>query len=172
MVAGGNPLSRWFTGRKARGKPVPAPGDSESQEIGDILKVVAAIAEQTNLLVANATTGAARSSVAAEATELAQETARATGDLTAKVTDVQSEAARAAHAITQISQAIEQINDLQTTIASAIEEQTTANEISRNASPPVTAESHRAGVEEARAAATELARMSSDLQKLVSQFRP
>jgi methyl-accepting chemotaxis protein len=124
--------------------------------------------------------------VASEVKELAQETARATGDITAKVTNIQADASRAAHAITQISQVIEQINDLQTTIASAVEEQTaTTNEISRNIAQAATgsgeiaaniiavanaADSSRAGLDEARTAATDLARMSGDLQKLVAQF--
>ena len=86
-----------------------------------------------------------------------------------------------------LSRVIEQINDLQTTIASAVEEQTaTTNEISRNIAQAATgsgeiagnitavanaADSTRAGVDDARAAATALARMSGDLQKLVTQFR-
>jgi methyl-accepting chemotaxis protein len=168
---------------------------ASSNEIGDVLKVITAIAEQTNLLALNATIEAARAGdagkgfavVASEVKELAQETARATGDITAKVTNIQSDASRAAQAITQISEVIQQINDLQTTIASAVEEQTaTTNEISRNIAQAATgsgeiaanitavataADSTRAGVEEARTAAADLARMSSDLQKLVMQFQ-
>ncbi|MFI7542001.1 methyl-accepting chemotaxis protein [Actinoplanes sp. NPDC049599] len=168
---------------------------ASSAEIGDVLKVITAIAAQTNLLALNATIEAARAGdagkgfavVASEVKDLAQETARATGDITAKVTNIQADAARAAQAINQISGVIQQINDLQTTIASAVEEQTaTTNEISRNISQAATgseeiaanitavataADSTRAGVEEARIAAADLARMSSDLQTLVTQFR-
>jgi methyl-accepting chemotaxis protein len=168
---------------------------ASSNEIGDVLKVITAIAEQTNLLALNATIEAARAGdagkgfavVASEVKDLAQETARATDDITAKVTNIQSDAAKAAHAITQITQVIEQINSLQTTIASAVEEQTaTTNEMSRNITQAATgsgeiaanitavataADSTRAGVTEARTAAAELARMSTDLQKLVLQFQ-
>jgi methyl-accepting chemotaxis protein len=168
---------------------------TSSNEIGDVLKVITAIAEQTNLLALNATIEAARAGdagkgfavVASEVKDLAQETARATGDITAKVTNIQSDATKAAHAITQITQVIEQISDLQTTIASAVEEQTaTTNEMSRNIAQAATgsgaiaaritavataASSTRAGVEEARVAAAELASMSSDLQRLVTQFQ-
>ena len=168
---------------------------TSSNQIGDVLKAITAIAEQTNLLALNATIEAARAGdagkgfavVASEVKDLAQETARATGDITAKITNIQSDAAKAAHAITQITQVIEQINNLQTTIASAVEEQTaTTNEMARNISQAANgsgdiaanitavanaAASTRAGVEEARTAAAELARMSTDLQKLVLQFQ-
>ena len=168
---------------------------ASSNEIGDVLKVITAIAEQTNLLALNATIEAARAGdagkgfavVASEVKDLAQETARATGDITAKVTNIQSDATKAAHAITQITQVIEQINSLQTTIASAVEEQTaTTNEMSRNVSQAAigsgeiaasisavatAADSTRDGLEEARTAAGELARMSANLQKLVLQFQ-
>jgi methyl-accepting chemotaxis protein len=168
---------------------------ASSNEIGDVLKVITAIAEQTNLLALNATIEAARAGdagkgfavVASEVKDLAQETARATGDITAKVTNIQSDATKAATAINQITQVIEQINSLQTTIASAVEQQTaTTNEMSRNVAQAASgsgeiaasitavataADSTRSGVEEARTAAVELARMSSDLQKLVTQFQ-
>jgi len=168
---------------------------ASSNEIGDVLKVITAIAQQTNLLALNATIEAARAGdagkgfavVASEVKDLAQETARATGDITAKVTNIQSDATKAAHAITQITDVIEQINNLQTTIASAVEEQTaTTNEMSRNISQAATgsgeiaasitavataASSTREGVDEARTASADLARMSTDLQQLVNQFQ-
>jgi methyl-accepting chemotaxis protein len=168
---------------------------ASSNEIGDVLKVITAIAEQTNLLALNATIEAARAGdagkgfavVASEVKDLAQETARATGDITAKVTNIQSDATKATHAIVQITQVIEQINSLQTTIASAVEEQTaTTNEMARNIAQAATgsgeiaanitsvanaADSTRAGVEEARTAAADLARMSTELQTLVLQFQ-
>jgi len=168
---------------------------ASSNEIGDVLKVITAIAQQTNLLALNATIEAARAGdagkgfavVASEVKDLAQETARATGDITAKITNIQSDATKAAHAITQITDVIEQINNLQTTIASAVEEQTaTTNEMSRNISQAATgsgeiaasitavataASSTREGVDEARTASADLARMSTDLQQLVNQFQ-
>jgi methyl-accepting chemotaxis protein len=101
-----------------------------SQEIGDVVKVITSIAEQTNLLALNATIEAARAGeagkgfavVAGEVKDLAQETAKATKDIAGRV-----------DAIGEISHTVQEINDLQMTIASAVEEQTaTTNEMSRS----------------------------------------
>jgi methyl-accepting chemotaxis protein len=114
-----------------------------STEIGDIVKAITAIAEQTNLLALNATIEAARAGeagkgfavVASDVKELAQETATATEDITAKIMAIQQTAANASHAIARIETVMEQINENQTTIAAAVEEQSaTTPEISRNVS--------------------------------------
>ncbi|MCL3859913.1 methyl-accepting chemotaxis protein [Actinotalea sp. K2] len=106
-------------------------GDSSAQ-IGSVVKVITAIAEQTNLLALNATIEAARAGdagkgfavVAGEVKELAQETARATGDISARVEAIQGAVLQAAGEIGRISEIIGRINDYQTTIAGAVEEQT------------------------------------------------
>ncbi|WP_238489315.1 methyl-accepting chemotaxis protein [Actinoplanes flavus] len=112
-----------------------------SSEISDVVKVITAIAEQTNLLALNATIEAARAGesgkgfavVAGEVKELAQETARATDDITRRVQAIQVDTGGAVDAIAKISEIIAQINDFQLTIASAVEEQTaTTNEMNRN----------------------------------------
>ncbi|WP_311774237.1 MULTISPECIES: methyl-accepting chemotaxis protein [unclassified Nostoc] len=101
----------------------------------------AAIAGQTNLLALNATIEAARAGdagrgfavVANEVKELAKQTANATEDISQRIEAIQTDTTSAVQAITQITDIINQINDFQSTIASAIEEQTTTtNEISRN----------------------------------------
>ena len=89
-------------------------------------------------------------------------------------------------AIQQISEVINQINDISNTIASAVEEQTaTANEMSRNVPRPPrgreklprtllgapSGSKHHAGRHNAQQAASELARMAAELQQLVSQFK-
>ncbi|QDG51306.1 methyl-accepting chemotaxis protein [Persicimonas caeni] len=112
-----------------------------SREIGKVIKVITSIAEQTNLLALNATIEAARAGeagkgfavVANEVKELAKETAAATDDIGAKIATIQENTDDAVKAIDQITEIIGQINDLQSAIASAVEEQTaTTNEISRS----------------------------------------
>ncbi|WP_066582427.1 methyl-accepting chemotaxis protein [Cellulomonas timonensis] len=106
-------------------------GDSSAQ-IGSVVKLISAIAEQTNLLALNATIEAARAGeagkgfavVAGEVKELAQETARATGDISSRVEAIQGAVTRAAGEIGQISAIIGRIDDFQGSLAGAVEEQT------------------------------------------------
>ncbi|MGY2083280.1 methyl-accepting chemotaxis protein [Blastococcus sp. SYSU DS0539] len=169
-------------------------GDS-SQEIATVIKLINGIAEQTNLLALNATIEAARAGeagkgfavVASEVKELAQETARATEDISKRVEAIQADTAGAVEAISRISTVIGEINDFQATIAAAVEEQTaTTNEMNRNVAEAASGTqgiaaaisglaagtqetNHR--VEEAQRAAAELARMSGELQDAVSRFQ-
>jgi methyl-accepting chemotaxis protein len=168
-------------------------GDS-SAEIGNVIKVITAIAEQTNLLALNATIEAARAGemgkgfavVASEVKDLAQETAKATEDIGNRVAAIQADTAGAVAAIGEISEIIGRINDFQTTIASAVEEQTvTTSEMTRNVAEAASAGSHVAstitevaasverttvGVGEANRAAGRLADMSGDLRRIVDRF--
>jgi methyl-accepting chemotaxis protein len=169
-------------------------GDS-SAEIGNVIKVITSIAEQTNLLALNATIEAARAGemgkgfavVASEVKDLAQETSRATEDISRRVEAIQSDTSGAVAAIEEISIVIQRISDFQTTIASAVEEQTaTTAEMNRSVTEASggtgeiaqnitgVAEAARMtsqGVAETRQASADLARMSTELSSLVSTFR-
>lgn len=112
-----------------------------SNQIGQVIKVISSIAQQTNLLALNATIEAARAGeagkgfavVANEVKELARQTAKATEEISQKIAAIQSSTGVAVQAIETIGGRISKINEIATTIASAVEEQTAAtNEISRN----------------------------------------
>jgi methyl-accepting chemotaxis protein len=112
-----------------------------SQEIGQVVKVITSIAQQTNLLALNATIEAARAGeagkgfavVANEVKELARQTAKATEEISNKITGVQGDTSSAVQAIKEIADVIGKISEISTTIAGAVEEQNAATgEISRN----------------------------------------
>jgi methyl-accepting chemotaxis protein len=112
-----------------------------SREVGDIVQLITNIAEQTNLLALNATIEAARAGaagkgfavVATEVKDLAQETAQATADITAKISAIQEMTNGTAAAIASITEVIAQIDDGQRMIAAAVEQQSATTELmSRN----------------------------------------
>ncbi len=165
-----------------------------SAEIGNVIKVITSIAQQTNLLALNATIEAARAGeagkgfavVANEVKELAKQTAQATEEISQKIEAIQTDTQGAVQAISQIGSIIGQINDIQGTIATAVEEQTsTTSEIARNVHEAAkgsseiaeniskvahAADNTSAGARESQTATEELSKMSNTLKGIVSQF--
>jgi len=109
--------------------------------IGDVVELINTIAGQTNLLALNATIEAARAGdagrgfavVASEVKALAEQTAKATGEIGQQISGIQAATQESVNAIKDISSTIERLSEISSTIAAAVEEQGAATqEISRN----------------------------------------
>ncbi|WP_433204061.1 methyl-accepting chemotaxis protein [Dactylosporangium sp. CS-047395] len=169
-------------------------GESSTQ-IVDVVKVISGIAEQTNLLALNATIEAARAGksgkgfavVAGEVKELAQQTARATDDVTSRVAAIRADTDGAVAAINAITEAIGRVSEFQRAIAAAVQEQTaTTDAMQRNvrhaaeASGAIVADidgvsssvaTAQHAVETSRSAAARLNASAAALSSLVGRFR-
>ena len=166
-----------------------------SAEIGQVIKVITSIAQKTDLLALNATVEAARAGevgagfavVANEVKELAKQTATATEDISKKIATIQVDAKGAVEAIKTISGIIDQVNQISSTIATAVEEQSaTTSEMSRNLTEAAkgsgevaqnihgvaeAAQNTSHGATDSQKAAQSLAQMSTQLRELVGQFK-
>ncbi|HEY0329946.1 MAG TPA: HAMP domain-containing methyl-accepting chemotaxis protein [Rhodopseudomonas sp.] len=114
---------------------------SAAARIGDVVELINTIAGQTNLLALNATIEAARAGdagrgfavVASEVKALAEQTAKATGEIGQQITGIQAATQESVNAINEISDTIGRMSEISSMIASAVEEQGAATqEISRN----------------------------------------
>ena len=168
---------------------------TSSQEIGEVIKVINGIAEQTNLLALNATIEAARAGeagkgfavVANEVKELANQTAKATGEITGKIQTIQSDVGGAVTSIGNVGKVIDEINGISTTIASAVEEQTaTTGEMTRNvtdaakgsesisenlASLAKAVSATKQGAGDTQIASANLSKMAGELRNLIEDLK-
>ncbi|MET8153263.1 methyl-accepting chemotaxis protein [Actinoplanes sp. NPDC049668] len=168
---------------------------SSSAEIGSVINTITSIAAQTNLLALNATIEAARAGesgkgfavVAGEVKDLAQETAKATEDISHRVQAIQTDTERAIAAIAEIGEIISRVNGLQATIASAVEEQSaTTSEMNRSVGYAAAGgariagnveglagatEATARGVEDSQQAAAQLAELTKELDAMIGRFR-
>jgi methyl-accepting chemotaxis protein len=180
-----------------------------AKEIGSVVELIRGIADQTNLLALNATIEAASAGeagkgfavVANEVKELARQSAQATGKIAQQVEAMQTNTDTAMKAIEEITQIIEQVSHISSTIAAAVEEQSAttkeiaktvsgvsnaSNEIAKNIQQSaqganavsqniqgVSATSRQvaAGATQTNASAQELARIAAKLKEIVAQFK-
>lgn len=168
---------------------------SDSDDIGDIVKIINTIAQQTNLLALNATIEAARAGdmgrgfavVAGEVKDLSRETTGAVDNIIHKIEAIQNSSKEVTEAVLQLSDFIHQVHEISTAIASAIEEQTattgmiaqnisettqSSQEITQTMADVAAATQQVSGqTVHMQEAAEELAGLAGQLRKLVKTFQ-
>ncbi|MBT5191680.1 MAG: PAS domain-containing protein [Rhodospirillaceae bacterium] len=151
-----------------------------AQKIGDVVGIIQDIAGQTNLLALNATIEAARAGdagkgfavVASEVKSLANQTAGATEEISAQISEIQGATKAAVDANVIIAKTINEIHEVATAIASAVEEQGAATqEVSSNiVQVSEASDSSGQAANEVLEAASDLAEKSAELQGYLADF--
>ncbi|WP_282572015.1 methyl-accepting chemotaxis protein [Roseomonas acroporae] len=155
-------MTRTATGQADTATAVVQDLVTDVRRIGDVVKLISDIAGQTNLLALNATIEAARAGeagkgfavVASEVKTLASQTARATEEITARITAVQGATSGVAEAIDGVAKTIDHLNEVAAAIAAAVEQQGAATQeiarsIQRAAQGTQEVAAHLGGVNEA-----------------------
>lgn len=132
----GSGLGREAVARATASRAIIDALSRAADQIGDIVIVISEIASQTNLLALNATIEAARageagrgfSVVASEVKMLATQTGKSTGQIGAKVAEIQATTREVVSALTGVAGAIDQLSDVTGSVAAAIEQQRNATE--------------------------------------------
>jgi methyl-accepting chemotaxis protein len=169
--------------------------ETSSSEIRTVIDVITSIASQTNLLALNATIEAARAGdagkgfavVANEVKDLASQTSSATHEIAAKIAAIQLDAVNVSRSLSEIMAVIDQINESQGSIASAVQEQSAVTrEMAINVAEAASgsrsiamsirdvaagAEAGQASAVETKTCAEDLSEVAKDLNELVSHFR-
>jgi methyl-accepting chemotaxis protein len=135
-VREGSDIGRTAVERAANSRQTIGALAKAAKDIGDIVGVISAIAEQTNLLALNATIEAARAGeagrgfavVATEVKTLATQTGKATGEIGAKIAEIQSTTSHAVASIGAIAQAIDELSLVTNSVAAAMDQQRAATE--------------------------------------------
>jgi methyl-accepting chemotaxis protein len=135
-VKEGSDIGRTAVERAANSRATIGALAKAAKDIGDIVGVITAIAEQTNLLALNATIEAARAGeagrgfavVATEVKTLATQTGKATGEIGAKIGEIQSTTSQAVASIGAIAEAIDQLSLVTNSVAAAMDQQRAATQ--------------------------------------------
>ncbi len=154
--------------------------DIAAQKIGAVVSIITDIADQTNLLALNATIEAARAGdagkgfavVASEVKNLANQTGKATEEISAQVDDIQAATKESVEAIRGISKTIGEVDEITTAIASAVEEQGAATQEVTSNITGVTAASSETGAaaNQVLSASDELSSQSNNLKEEIAKF--